>query len=310
MDRDFDIQCTLSPQQIAADLLSLDANTLIAEMSIRHPDAFLLMKLTGIHPTVIQPILNPYTGLIDNRDFRNVGQHSMACAFAARSIAQELLQLGIIGEDSLLEIEKRALMHDITKRLQVFRKEFYGTFLPPCPRQIEAELVELKIAPELRKDIVLYSSQTGGENLVRFLALQNGALNLRKEINLADKIVRISDNMTSSALPEPGAAVTNYFVTWRERIVLSNFSQRYPEAFRLTLYSNEHQELVLEEPLQHPHDKQHAWGNSLEVENFITKIIASEIVDMLDPQTKKNPEIFLKELINSNLPKAFKLLAA
>lgn len=309
MDPSFDISCHLSALEIRHPLTPLDARVLLPELLLRHADAFNLMRLTGVHPTLRGQLANPYNGSLDTRDFRNVGEHSMACSFAASCIAEELSERNVISEEERFSIEKRALLHDITKRLQIFRKEFYGTFLPPCQRQIEAELLELQIDTADRRAILQHCSQTGGENLVSFLQLRNGQLCIRENVTLADKIVRIADNMTSSSVPCAELPAQNYFVTWKERIILSNFASRYPEAFTLTLYSDNRSCLYLEEPLCDPRGLR-PWGNSLQVENYLTQIIADELCSLIDPKTKSNPEVFLKELINSKQPAAYRRLAA
>lgn len=286
-----------------------DAVSLVPEFEQRFPEAMQLLRIGGVHPIESAYMTNPYTGEEDTEDFRNVGEHNIAVAFAAGAIGGNLLKQEVIFSEELHYIVEQALTHDAAKRFEVMRKkagvdpyseEAYGT--------VQRILEERDVLERFAQSLAQSGRQTGHRSLKDFLALDSTNKVKLIEGCLTDKIIHLADDITYTSM---GENPETRFLTFPERMQASRFRVKYPFLWTEGLAFDTHGNVVeikdIEKAVQgsnlkrvYPYIAYQAW---------VARQICKELKEMISPNSSQDPEEFVKNLINQNLQKSKDLLS-
>lgn len=99
-----------------------DPLTRLTEFSKRFPFAIQILRIGGIHPTEDTKMDNPYTGLPHVESFTNIGEHCLAVAILASTLAFRLQGREILSIEEAELVTNRALVHDANKRIEIMRR--------------------------------------------------------------------------------------------------------------------------------------------------------------------------------------------
>src|SRR3989338_7564875 len=88
----------LQREVILAEAKPFDPLTHLEDFEKRFPIAMGILRIGGVHPTEDAKMDNPYTGQPDNESFTNVGEHCLAVACFAESVAQRLQERGVFKQ--------------------------------------------------------------------------------------------------------------------------------------------------------------------------------------------------------------------
>lgn len=91
----------------------------------RYREAFELLRHGGLAPQGAVPIVDPYSGLTCQEDFRNIWEHNLAVGFVVSVLGEWLEQAKLISGDEREAAIVHALTHDATKVFEIFRGRFF-----------------------------------------------------------------------------------------------------------------------------------------------------------------------------------------
>jgi hypothetical protein len=269
-----------------------------------YPQAFEVMKIGGVHPGEKQEIFDPYSKTIDRKDFRNIGEHNISVAICANFIAEKLFSLGIIDQKTKDYIVNRALIHDANKRFEIFRRdaakagrlEGPDTYSVQAYEAVSGILKELYPDNKLVDEISLAGKETGSTSMLDFLVIdEDGKVSLRSDLTVAQLVVHLADDMTAS--PLPGEEGPTRFLTFKERSEAGKFKERYPSFYQKKFGFDE------EGKPSYLNDRQDSNLFNLKSEAewyFVTThLVAEKLQALVDPNSKEDPELFIKRLVNN-----------
>lgn len=280
----------------------VDTAALVESYNRRFPGAFEALKICGVHPSERTDLLNPFEGSIDRRDFRNVGQHSVAVAYLTEKLL-ELIQPSIqLAESEKEKIIEAAMLHDVGKRFEVMHRQAYGMNLNRTGLSFHQELLKNGVAEEIAKIVANNGHQAGGENLDRFVSVDKETCVIFKETTLADKIVRLADDMTSTSLPDLQGNSLSIFVTFVERVVASNFKTRYPQYLSATVSVLEGSDRLIFHPALEalPNDYDFV-GFLAKIEDLLADKIAADLLLLMKKHPLDNPQLQIKDEVLKSL---------
>ena len=276
--------------------------------------AFEILKLGGVHPDYQEPMPNPYMeGEMDNENFANIGEHCIDVGICADKIATALENAKQIPSDEKHTIVHQTIVHDSNKRFEVMRRKAqkadrplevysrsaYETMFSVMQAKgyNEADLEYLKTA----------GRETGHSSLVNFIKMNpDGTVEIRTDRTLAELVVHMADDMVASPLKDvkTGDFVTKNsttkFVTVAERMDLGNFESRYPFLYQEGIAFDEAGNAIEVKSEQSAREKDlHGFQNYAYWQAETTKLICAKFQDLINRDNKKDPETFIKELLNS-----------
>ncbi|MFA6533779.1 MAG: hypothetical protein WCT37_01255 [Patescibacteria group bacterium] len=275
----------------------------------QYPVAFSVMEVGGVRPDKSAPIPNPYLdNELDREDFRNVGEHNVAVASCAEAVAEKLFQQGAIDGALKNEVVSRALIHDVNKRFEVFRRKAQKAGKPIDVYSVAAydQLYKILVEQGVSGSIVEYiknaGKETGHNSLADFISLNadNQAV-LRPDKTFEEMLVHLADDMTAS--PLPGSVDETQFVTVRERMALGDFKNRYPFLYQEGLGFDADRQVV---KIKDCGDTKQTAGLA-EVRTYadwqeqVSRMICDYLKTIIQPESETDPEEFIKNLVNHKI---------
>ncbi|MDD5415837.1 MAG: hypothetical protein PHE48_02405 [Candidatus Daviesbacteria bacterium] len=283
-----------------------DPLTRLAEFTSRFPVAIEILRVGGVHPTEDAKMDNPYTGKPHDESFTNIGEHCLAVASLASTLAFRLHERGALSVAEAELVTSRALIHDANKRIEIMRRNAVRegvveeAYTPKAYETIKPILEARGVDPELVNYMVDAGKETGHLSIRDFLMLVDGAPTLVPN-RMAERIIHLADDMTSTSIPNPGERpLTVYLTTW-ERMVASEFPNRYPFLWKEGLAFDKDGGVTVVQDIESA-DRSLRWiGNYAYWQPSVSNEICGGIQSMIDPGNKQRPEYFVKDLVNNAL---------
>ncbi len=299
----------LEKEAILEKARPFDPLTHLEDFTKRFPSAIQLLRIGGVHPTEDAEMANPYTGKPHNESFTNVGEHCLAVASLASTLAFKLHELGAMSMEEAELATSRALVHDANKRIEIMRRNALRegiveeAYTPKAYETIRPILQAQGINPELIDYMAKAGKETGHLSIRDFLILPDGIPSLVHD-TMVDKIIHLADDMTATSIPEAGERpLTVYLEPW-ERMVTSDFPHRYPFLWKEGLAFNGDGEVVSVQDVATA-DRKLRWIRSYAYwQPFTSNEVCREIQSIIDPESKQKPEYFVKALVNNVLAPA------
>ncbi len=280
-----------------------------------YPEAMELIRLGGIYPSKdgrSPNMWDPYNqrtqkGYDEIRGgYTNIGEHVVSTGFCSLAIAKSLNHEGFIDESELDNVVESSLVHDASKRYELMRRDYarqhpgYDPYSDEAYAQLSEILATQGVNAELVDRMVAAGSETGHPSFKRFIRRTSaGAIVLSQRL-ITDQVIHLADDMTATTLPRKTKPVETAFLTPWERMVASDFPNRYRhlwingvgftfdgEAVDVVNVSKNHEGIV---------DAQiyARWQPT------ISNAICRRIMACLDPDNLLPPEYFVKKLVNDS----------
>lgn len=228
----------LTKAQIVRGLQALDPSPFIEVVKAIYPLEFKIFAQLGIEPagqpfdyTSLRKFNNPWGAgnKIVEENFSNIGSHILAVHLTALILALEHYDKNMIEARDVLEIGRRALMHDACKVYNIFliraraqnfitREQYFDESNDDCVIQ---ELLNQGICDDDAQRMVRdYGIETAGtaECLRRFAFVTDAGIPVVAPGELDLKIVHVSDNITASLPAVSGEPAVSYTLTTEERM--------------------------------------------------------------------------------------------
>ncbi|MBI2018923.1 hypothetical protein HYS96_04450 [Candidatus Daviesbacteria bacterium] len=296
----------LERETILAEARPFDPLTRLTEFTEGFPFAIQILRIGGVHPTEDARIDNPYTGKPHDESFTNIGEHCLAVASLANTLAFRLYEKGVLSMEEAGLVTSRALVHDANKRIEIMRRNAVRegavreAYTPQAYETIRPILTAQGIDPELVNYMAGAGKETAHLSIGDFLTLSDGIPSLVPN-KMAEKIIHLADDMTSTSIPLSGKRpLTVYLTTW-ERMIASEFPTRYPFLWKEGLAFDPKgdvtpiQDITMVTPnLRWP--RNYAYWQPV-----VSNAICREIQAIIDPGNQQRPEYFVKALVNSTL---------
>jgi len=301
-----DLMPDLDREKIFAEARSFDPLSSLEEFTNRHKAAIEILRIGGVHPTEVSEMDNPYTGKPHSESFANIGEHCLAVASLSSTLAFKIYDKGILSTLEVDQIINRALIHDASKRFEIMRRHAFEeglaeeVYTPKAYENIKLILETRGIDSELVDYMVDAGKETGELGLQLLLMLRYGIPGLVPD-RLVEKIVYLADSMTSTSIPNPGEKPLTVFLTAWERIIASDFHNRYPRVWKAGLAFDTNDRVIAVEDIK-LNDSTLRWCRNYAFwVPYVSNEICKEIQLVIDPRNTQRPEFFIKELINNEL---------
>lgn len=296
----------LEREALLAEARPFDPLSRLEEFSAKFPFAMQILRIGGVHPTEDTPMDNPYTGKPHIESFTNIGEHCLAVASAANTIATKLHEKGALAQSDVQLITSRALVHDANKRIEIMRRNavregaIQDAYSPKAYETIRPILLAQGTDPGLVEYMARAGAETSHLSFGDFLQLQDNTPCLVPG-KMVDKIIHLADDMTSTSIPLPGERPETFYLTPWERMVASDFPNRYPFAWKEGLGLDESGNVVTTSDISAPESNLIFVRSYAYWQPFISNAICGEIQGIIDPKSQQKPEYFVKDLVNSAL---------
>lgn len=291
---------------ILAEARPFDPLTRLTELANRFPVAIEILRVGGIHPTEDAKMDNPYTGNPHKESFTNIGEHCLAVASLASTLAFRLHERGALSTIEAELVTSRALVHDANKRIEIMRrnavKEGFAeeAYTPKAYETIKPILEARGVDPEFVNYMVGAGKETGHLSIKDFLMISKGVPALAPG-RWSEKIIHLADDMTSTSIPNAGERpLTVYLTTW-ERMVASEFPQRYPFLWKEGLAFDKDGRVTTIQDVESVDPSLRWVRNYAYWQPFVSNEICREIQSLINPSNKQKPEYFVKDLVNNTL---------
>ena len=263
------------------------------------PGEMKLLEHLGVHPVRSVALSDPFSKAAGKEDFRNIGEHSIAVASAARVLSKTLVESGKLPMREHRRIVQRALLHDAFKPFEIMYRRSHGDTidLPKCRAAALSDLAKERIPSFLLQQLLTAGSEVGHENLRTYVRWDKGQPVLRKDL-LGEKIVFFADAVTYSALPQGANRGTTSFTTSEART--KQCSGRYLFLWNAGLALNERGVIEAAEDIDNLPSSWKSLGSYAELQIFVAQEIAKEITALLIPggvESGSEAEEFLLRLI-------------
>lgn len=297
----------LDREAVLRETVSFNPLSRLAEFERRYPQAMLLLRIGGIHPIESTPMVNPFIcrkKILDDESYANIGEHCVAVACCYSAIAGVLVSVGQLTQSDSESGMQRALIHDAAKRYGIMRKKAMGqTSIPSDPAYtlIKPTLEKQGIASELVEYMARAGSETGHNSKKDFLKINDDGEVYLVSDRLVDKIVHLSDDMTSTNIPQPDErAVTKYLTPW-ERMIASDFPNRYPWFWIEGIGFDLTGQPVRVDDVKNPQSNLRGVDSYAYYQVFVSNAICGEFKQTIDPKAVGPAEYFIKSLVNQTL---------
>lgn len=277
------------------------SRSLLDRFSVSHPRSLDILRAGGILPDTITVLRDPLTGEEAIEDFSNIGDHSLAVGHAASKICDALVSVGALTQSQGNQIVHRALIHDAGKGLEILTEQATNRLISD---QASDTFEKVRI---LKDNLQSFQTQlenpgveAGFENLKNFLEVNLAGKRALRRGLLEEKIVRVADDMTASVLPTSFTPAKSYFVSPRERVVLSQFHIRYPKLYRQGLGIKRGLDGSHMVELNNIHDHKPntiVLGSYVSLQIFAAETICEELKSYLAPSEKTDATSFVRSLI-------------
>lgn len=301
-----EVMPNLEREAILAEARPFDPLTRLGEFTERFPFAIQILRIGGVHPTEDAKMDNPYTGKPHDESFTNIGEHCLAVASLASTLAFRLHERGILSSAEAALVTSRALIHDANKRIEIMRRNAVregvidDAYSPKAYETIRPVLQSQGIEQELVDYMAGAGKETGHLSIRDFLMLSDGIPSLVPG-RMAEKIIHLADDMTSTSIPLPGERPLTVYLTPWERMIASDFPNRYPFLWKEGLAFDMQGEVVTVEDIETA-DRSLRWTRHYAYwQPFVSNEICREIQNIVNPESKQSPEYFVKDSVNNAL---------
>ena len=304
-----DKQVSKIKSHIASSTINFEPLAYLEMFEIQYPEIFSLFELIGIHPTRSPAkVLNPYSKKREKNTFQNIGEHSIAVAYVAQQIAQHLN----FSQQDFQSLTKRALLHDFLKPLEIMKKELNSKpsqkgLKEGQLKKLESQYIEeLKISPQLSDLINQSAKETGHQNLKNFIVTGHRSFEVKlpreTDTPLITAIVHLADDMTATGLINKSGKAQTFIVPPYQRIIASNFIDKYPWMWEQGLaFDLSKQDFVEIKNIQKISKNQTLVGNYADLQVFVAEGLCKKIQSFIEPYSTLNPTDFIKELVSPSL---------
>lgn len=284
-----------------ASIRPFDPLKYLTYFETRFPKELKLLYAVGIHPQFKGRIINPYTKQPETQSYSNIGLHSLAVAFCAMRIADALFAEGLISEEKLKWIVERALIHDLAKPYEIMRKAANRNFLDAsydAYEELKRLLVDIEMPKEVIEYLVTSGKETGHNSLKDFIQCNaDGRFTGVVKGNLAEKVIHLADDMTFTTVQCNGSKpFTTFFTCW-ERMLASQFIERYPWMWTHGLGRTKDDSIISISDLSNPSPGVKVIGSYAELQARVADCIAQELQMSLKPSSKTPPQYYVKSLV-------------
>ncbi len=278
----------------------------LAHFEREFPEQMKLFRLVGIHPTESTNPLNPYTKELSSENFSNIGEHCIAVAHCASKIASALVKQQLITEEDAHWITERALVHDLNKPFEIMRRNAQKVGLAEDVYSVSAYeklkplLDEAGIPPELSEYLIKAGAETGHNSLKTFIiAGPDGFEGLVRGM-VSEKIVHLADDMTFTSNPKDGQRPITVFLTCWERMLASQFIEKYPSLWNEGLVASDDGSITGVRDLKQIPEGHKVIGDYAELQVRVANTIARELQLLVDPGSREKPESFIRRVVNAD----------
>lgn len=266
-----------------------------------HAHSLNILELGGVHPFRPRSIPHPSTGELVSEDFCHIGEHSIAVALAASRICEHLRRRNILSIAESVQIIHRALIHDAAKGMEIIARSTIEELTASADEDSFKNMRALKERiREFEAQLDNPGTEAGHEHVQDFLVTHHSGLSGICTGKLAEKVVRLADDMTSTTVPDINAPSQSYFVTPSERIVISDFSSRYPKLYRQGLglvRGLRGYKLTEVRDINRPTPNTVVLGNYVYLQTYVANEICKELKQLIAENDTRNPDVFIKDLI-------------
>lgn len=301
-----EVMPNLEREAILAEARPFDPLTRLAEFTEKYPFAMQILRIGGVHPTEDTRMDNPYTNQPDFESFTNIGEHNLAVGSFAEAVAKGLQAVGALTEQDIGWATVRGLVHDANKRLEILRRNAMraGVIEDAYSPKAYDTIRPILLAQDVAADLVEYLARAGAEtshlSIPGFLELRDGLPSLVPE-RLVDKIIHLADDMTSTSIPQAGERPLTVYLTPWERMVASDFPNRYPYLWTEGLGFDPEGAIVLLKDTSEGERNLRWVRNYAYWQPWTSNEISKEIQALLNPESTQKPEYFVKDLVNNAL---------
>lgn len=301
-----EVMPNLERETTLAEARPFDPLTRLEEFAERFPFAIQILRIGGVHPTEDAVMDNPYTGKPHDESFTNIGEHCLAVASLASTLAFRLHERGIISSEEAGLVTSRALVHDANKRIEIMRRNAVregaidDAYSPRAYETIKPVLQAQGIDQELVDYMAGSGKETGHLSIRDFLILSDGRPSLIPD-RFLEKIIHLADDMTSTSTPLPGERPLTVYLTPWERMVASDFPNRYPFLWREGLAFDTQGAITVVPDIAQAESNLSYVRSYTYWQPYVSNEICREIQSIVDPESKQRPEYFVKDLVNNAL---------
>lgn len=269
----------------------------------RFPLEMALLRIGGVYPRSEEPLFNPYTEQKEADYFGNIGEHCVAVARCA-----EVMATSVFGENTpqAALATRRALVHDANKGFEIMRKTavrngvINDAYSPSAYETIRPLLEQQGVAPDTIQYMAHAGAETGHNSFKDFVKLsQDGTPSLKTD-DVDAMIVHLADDMTFTPIVAAGESADTYYLTAAERQAASDFPNRYPFLYKEGFGFDAQENVVMVKDVATPSDLKNV-KTYAEWQLWIAKEMAAHLVSRITNEPVENPEVFLKNLVNSTL---------
>jgi len=278
----------------------------LREVERRFPTEMGLQYLTGIHPEFVGRVIDPYTNRPSEESFTNIGEHCLAVAWCAERIARALEDAGALNAAERDTIVSRALVHDLTKPYEILRRNAARAGAPievysvGAYQRVADLLPGNGLSPDLARYLAEAGRETGHSSLKDFVVVSPDGFQGIVPGRLAEKIVHLADDMTSTSIPCPGDRAATEFLTPAERMETGNFRLRYPFLWKEGLGTTSSGDIVSLSDIGQPPPGVVPIGSYAELQIKVASAIAREIQILVAAENWLPPEIFALTFLNNH----------
>lgn len=301
-----EVMPSLEREAILAEARPFDPLNRLTEFSERFPFAMQILRIGGVQPTEDARMDNPYTGKPHEGSFTNIGEHCLAVASLAQILAFRLQERGALSTEEAELVTSRALVHDSNKRIEIMRRNAVregvidDAYSPKAYDTIRLVLQSQGIDQELVDYIARAGKETGHLSIRDFLILSDGRPSLVPD-RFTEKIIHLADDMTSTSIPLPGERPLTVYLTPWERMVASDFPNRYPFLWREGLAFDTQGAITVVPDIAQAESNLSYVRSYAYWQPYVSNEICREIQSIVDPESKQRPEYFVKDLVNNAL---------
>ncbi len=293
-----------SPELILANQTPLKVGRLIEHFSKNFPGGMEILQRGGVHPFRPGDLKDPQTGEPCHEEFGHIGEHCIATAYAASKICSVLETLGKLKPLESKRIIERALIHDASKAFEILTHRA----IQNLKRAQEPDLFLSSSAlnenlRKFEKSLNYCGKECGHQHISQFLVVGYQGLRGLQKGMLAQKIVRLVDDLTATTLPTQTRPAESYFLSVADRIVVARFHERYPKLFKSGLGVRRglsgYQIVELRNITQVPGNVQ-VLGSHVHLQIRVALQIAQELQNLIDPTSTDDAMSFILSLIKES----------
>lgn len=280
---------------------AIDSTVLVDWLNTEFAPVANLFRKVGIHPVDVSPVYNPYTKEMESESWGNVGAHCIAVGFAAKTVAEELAKVGAVEHADIKKITTRALIHDVLKPFEKFRAKHLKTnsgdaYTPAAYESVKPHIEGMFDDPGLVSYLMSAGRETGHNSKAHFIKTEGQHWRGGLRGTIAEQIVHLVDDMTSTGLGT-GGQVTNVYLTPWERMLQSNFLDKYPFMRTEGLGVDAHGEIIPLRDLQKIPEGIVILGSYWDLQVQVSDAICHKFQSILDSSSQAHPAAFMKGIL-------------